>query len=544
LSLRGYLDSFLAVALPKVFIPAFGPASAEHPVLSSSTHMDAPARINPVPVRNVFLLRLLFALVGLLASAAVARASTVATPVFSPAAGTYTSAQTVAITSVTSGASIRYTTDGSTPSATAGNLYAGPLTLSSTTTLKVIAFKTGLTNSAVKSGLYTIKAIAPVFSPAAGTYTSAQAVTITTTTSGASIRYTTDGSAPSATAGNLYSGPVSIGATTTLKAIAYASGLKSSNVTSGNYRIHLPPTVSLTAPAANSNFAPASTITLTATAGSPDSTVSKVVFYQGSTKLGTATSSPYAFTWKNVAAGAYSLTAVATDKLGVSATSSPVPITVNIPPTVTLTAPANGAVFIAPAPITLTATASDSGGTISKVDFYQGSTLLGTATTPVAGQPSTFSFQLSTGLPAGNYTLTAVATDNLNVAATSSTVTITVNPQPVTFTISPVSFTYNGSAQDPTITPSISGATYSTSGTASATSAGSYTVTATATGNYTGTSGPIAWTIAQATPTITWATPAPIVYGTALDSTQLNATAKVNLQAKPKHGEDQRAKNL
>jgi hypothetical protein len=77
----------------------------------------------------------------------------------------------------------------------------------------------------------------PVFSPAPGSYSSAQSVSITTATSGASIRYTTDGSTPSSTAGTLYSGPVSIGATTTLKAIAYASGLTNSAVASGTYTI-------------------------------------------------------------------------------------------------------------------------------------------------------------------------------------------------------------------------------------------------------------------------------------------------------------------
>ncbi|HZP60423.1 MAG TPA: heparin lyase I family protein, partial [Opitutaceae bacterium] len=61
--------------------------------------------------------------------------SSVADPTFSPAAGTYTSAQNVTITSATSGASIRYTTDGSTPSETAGTLYSGPVNVGSTETL-------------------------------------------------------------------------------------------------------------------------------------------------------------------------------------------------------------------------------------------------------------------------------------------------------------------------------------------------------------------------------------------------------------------------
>ncbi|HTQ32498.1 MAG TPA: chitobiase/beta-hexosaminidase C-terminal domain-containing protein [Opitutaceae bacterium] len=87
----------------------------------------------------------------------------------------------------------------------------------------------------------------PVFSPGAGTYATAQNVTITSTTTGASIRYTTDGSAPSETAGTLYSGPVHISANTTLKAIAYAAGFTDSNVTSAAYAITPPPTFNLEA---------------------------------------------------------------------------------------------------------------------------------------------------------------------------------------------------------------------------------------------------------------------------------------------------------
>jgi uncharacterized repeat protein (TIGR03803 family) len=167
----------------------------------------------------------------------------VAAPMFSPAAGTYSIAQTVIINDSTGGATIRYTTDGVTaPTETVGTLYSGSIPISTTTTLKAIAYESGLTDSTVTTGLYTIsnpppQVAAPTFSPAAGTYTTAQMVTITTTTSGASIRYTTDGSAPSETAGTLYSSPVSISSTTTLKSIAYKSGMTDSSVTSASYTI-------------------------------------------------------------------------------------------------------------------------------------------------------------------------------------------------------------------------------------------------------------------------------------------------------------------
>lgn len=92
-----------------------------------------------------------------------------------------------------------------------------------------------------------------------------------------------------------------------------------------------PPTVSLTAPVNNATFTAGSNITLTATASDADGTVSKVEFYNGATKLGEATSSPYTYTWTNVAAGSYSLTAKATDNGNASTTSSVVNITVSTP---------------------------------------------------------------------------------------------------------------------------------------------------------------------------------------------------------------------
>jgi hypothetical protein len=294
-----------------------------------------------------------------------------------------TSGPTVAISAATSGASIRYTTDGSTPTSTSGTLYTSPLTISATTTLKAIAYKSGMNDSAVSTGVYTISdgesvgsnialnkpasassslstgfgpnfgndgitsdgsgwssasaaaadwwqvdlgsafninrvelvsrqnadqpetrrnyevrasnsadmsnyvvlattgatafahqgtwsaavsnsgsyrylrvaktipeysffaefrayvgaVAAPTFNTATGTYASAQSVTISSTTSGATIRYTTDGSTPSATVGTVYTSPVNIASTATLKAIAYKSGMTDSAVTTGDYII-------------------------------------------------------------------------------------------------------------------------------------------------------------------------------------------------------------------------------------------------------------------------------------------------------------------
>jgi hypothetical protein len=300
--------------------------------------------------------------------------NTVATPTITPASGTYTSAQSVTIADSTSGATIRYTTDGSTPTETNGTVYSGAFNVAATTTVNAIAYMSGSTDSAVASSIITISSIAgtnlalnktatassvngantaalafdsdpvntrwesvqgvdpqwievdlganysinsaklvwetaaakaysiqvstdntnwttvysesngtggtenptfaattaryvrmygtarttgygyslwdfevfgasgttvatPTITPATGTFTSAQSVTIADSTSGATIRYTTDGSTPTETNGTVYSGAFNVAATTTVKAIAYQSGSTDSAVASSTITI-------------------------------------------------------------------------------------------------------------------------------------------------------------------------------------------------------------------------------------------------------------------------------------------------------------------
>src|SRR5207244_122389 len=117
--------------------------------------------------------------------------------------------------------------------------------VSATQTINAIAYKTGMADSTVASAAYTITppVAAPTFSPVAGTYTTAQTVTISSTTAGASIHYTTDGSTPSATVGTVYSGPVTVNATQTINAIAFKTGLTSSAVASASYIVPVSVTV-------------------------------------------------------------------------------------------------------------------------------------------------------------------------------------------------------------------------------------------------------------------------------------------------------------
>ncbi|MGA2094785.1 MAG: chitobiase/beta-hexosaminidase C-terminal domain-containing protein [Candidatus Acidiferrum sp.] len=169
-----------------------------------------------------------------------ATSATAATPTFSPAPGTYGTPQSVTISDATAGATIYYTTDGTTPTA-ASALYTVPITVSSTETIEAIAVANGCSNSAVASALYTIAppAATPTFSPAAGTYTSVQTVTISDATVGATIYYTTNGTTPT-TASAVFKAPITVSSTETIEAMAAASGFANSAVASAAYTLNLP----------------------------------------------------------------------------------------------------------------------------------------------------------------------------------------------------------------------------------------------------------------------------------------------------------------
>ncbi|UOQ53941.1 Ig-like domain-containing protein [Hymenobacter cellulosivorans] len=187
------------------------------------------------------------------------------------------------------------------------------------------------------------------------------------------------------------------------------------------------PTVSLTSPTSGATFAAPASITISANAADSDGAISKVEFYNGTTLLNTDTTSPYSYTWTGVAAGTYSITAKATDNANATTTSSAVSVTVNgagnTAPTVSITAPANNSSFTAPASVNITANAADADGTITKVEFYNGTTLLGTDT----ASPYSFSW---TGVAAGTYSITAKATDNGGAVTTSAAVNVTVTGAP------------------------------------------------------------------------------------------------------------------
>jgi hypothetical protein len=230
---------------------------------------------------------------------------TVATPSFSPGGGSYTGPQLVTLGSSTPGATVHYTTDGSTPTAESP-LFTAPIQVTTTTTIRAIAVKDGLEDSAVAEQSYVIAAggpagytecanewsqcaftgtanvaygangsfyygtftdgvlcipdnfggdpaynqakkcyyklgaaeaaATPSFSPAGGSYSGVQQVTLTSATEGATIRYTVDGSIPDADS-PIFSAPIVVASSTTVKAIAMNEGLEPSPVGTAVYTI-------------------------------------------------------------------------------------------------------------------------------------------------------------------------------------------------------------------------------------------------------------------------------------------------------------------
>ena len=180
------------------------------------------------------------------------------------------------------------------------------------------------------------------------------------------------------------------------------------------------PEVKITSPTNNSSFASGTSVSITAAATAPDGRIVKVEFFNGTTKLGEVSNSPYTFVWQGPTAGRKSITAKATDNTNQVAVSSVIQIIIgaNAIPVVSITAPQNNAKVPAGNSLTISANATDANGAIQKVEFFNGSQKLGEDLT----QPYTFVWD---NVPAGSHSLTAKATDNQNAVATSSVIQVT-----------------------------------------------------------------------------------------------------------------------
>ena len=160
----------------------------------------------------------------------------VAAPTFSPGAGFYTNAQNVTLSCATAGSTIRYTLDGSEPSSSS-TLYEAPIQVSNNTTIKAKAFKPNWTASETGSAEYGIMVASPSVSPVSGTYLQSQQITMSCVTENSTIRYTTDGSEPTASS-TLYSSPILLpSGAINLKVKAFRQDWSPSATVSSNYVI-------------------------------------------------------------------------------------------------------------------------------------------------------------------------------------------------------------------------------------------------------------------------------------------------------------------
>ena len=277
------------------------------------------------------------------------------------------------------------------------------------------------------SSQFTVDSVAPQFvnvTPVSGSvFTSAQ-ITIQGGTDDPSARVRLSGAAGDAPSS--FSFPVTLPtgiSSYTLTATDPAGNATQFPLTYTFTPPNVPPTVSITAPANGAAFTAPATVGVTASAADSDGSVVRVDFFSNGAPAGSdATPPSFTTSLANLAVGTYALTAVATDNRNGATTSAPVTITVvppNVPPTVTLTSPANGATFTALATVLLEATASDSDGTVARVEFLQGGNVIATITSPPYRHTVT-------GLAVGTYAFAARAVDNANAATVSAAATVSV----------------------------------------------------------------------------------------------------------------------
>ncbi|AXC12773.1 hypothetical protein ACPOL_3488 [Acidisarcina polymorpha] len=161
-------------------------------------------------------------------------------PIFVPDSKTFHGSLSVAIEDSIANSTIFYTTDGTTPT-TSSTVYRGAFTINSNETITAIASAADYLQSAPSSATYTDSADTanPVFSLSSGAYTGTQSLKITDSTKGARIYYTIDGSTPT-TSSNLYSQPLSVSVSASVRAFAVAPGLNASPVVLATYTIEPP----------------------------------------------------------------------------------------------------------------------------------------------------------------------------------------------------------------------------------------------------------------------------------------------------------------
>jgi hypothetical protein len=340
---------------------------------------------------------------GFLSSTSVTT-NTAAPPLFTPAAGSYAGTQSVSITDATPGNVIYYTVDGTAPTNNSP-VYTTPISVAANMTINAVASAPGYTSSNIVSGAFQIleqQAAAPLFSPSAGSFATPQTLTMTDSTAGAAIYYTTDGTVPTSSS-QLYSAPINVSSTTAFTAIAIAPGYATSSATSGNYQIALPLTSTPTFSPLPGSYTSGQSVTLaSATAGAK-------MYYTTDGSTPTTNSTLYGAPIKVTASETISALAIATGLANSTVAQG----------TYTITTPQLSAPIFTP-----------SAGTYSNTQTVSIADANGHAAiyyTTDGSAPTTSSTPYSGPIPVNStYTITAMATlkGYSNSAASASTYTI------------------------------------------------------------------------------------------------------------------------
>jgi peptidoglycan/xylan/chitin deacetylase (PgdA/CDA1 family)/archaellum component FlaF (FlaF/FlaG flagellin family) len=267
--------------------------------------------------------------------------------------GFYGSAVSVSLAGADTGGAglreIRYTTDGSDPTAANGNTYLGPFSVTSTTNVKYRAFDNAGNAEAVNSQSIQVDTTAPSTTITCGQFPCSSApysgsidVSLTASDGGsgvAAIRYTTDGTDPTPTNGNLYTGTFTLTSTTTVKYRAYDNAGNAEAVNSRTINVQTA-SVTLTSPTDGTTVSGATNLTASVQAISVD----HVDFLVDGTVVGSTGTTPYSVSWDSttVADGSHTIVARVFDTNGVETDSNTVTVTVsnqvpdNTPPTSTI----------------------------------------------------------------------------------------------------------------------------------------------------------------------------------------------------------------
>ena len=243
--------------------------------------------------------------------------SVVLGPVFTPESGDVLSTASLTISSGTEGASIYYSTDGSEPSSSSSS-YTAPVSFGTigtgSHTIKAIAVKEGHTSSAIAETSFTVSysntVVSPTFSPGEGNVLSTQSLTIRSSTSGAIIYFTTDGSDPT-TSSTWYTSPqgfqtLGIGSHT-IKAIAVKTGHNNSQIASTTFTVTQPTVVSPSFSPGEGNVLSTQSLTIS------NADEEAQVYYTTDGSSPTTSSSRYstALSFNTLGTGSHSIKAVA-----------------------------------------------------------------------------------------------------------------------------------------------------------------------------------------------------------------------------------------